>query len=79
MNGDVNFNGTLIYGLNSYEGSLAYLLYPSEWFDKPEKIKNIFTLLAGFKIVPDFQRDLIVDLYFQAYNGDSNNLLIGFS
>jgi len=69
INGDVLFNGTLLFGLNSFEGSLAYLLYPTEWFDQPDKIKNIFTLLSGFKTVPMFQQDQIVQLYFQTYKG----------
>ena len=70
LSGDVPFEGTLIFGLNSYEGTLGELSYG--WMESSftsEMIKNVFTTCKGFFDVPEFQHELIVELYFDIYKG----------
>ena len=74
LNGDVPFEGTLIFGLNSYEGTLGELSFGwMESFFRPEWVKNVFTTCKGFKEVPEFQHELIVELYFDIYKGKGIN------
>ena len=71
LNGDVPFEGTLIFGLNSFEGSLGELTFGwMESFFRPEMVKNVFTTCKGFVDVPEFQHELIVELYFDIYKGE---------
>ena len=70
LSGDVPFEGTLIFGLNSYEGTLGELSYGwMESFFRPEMVKNVFITCKGFVDVPEFQHELIVELYFDIYKG----------
>ena len=46
-----------------------YLIYPLELFNKPWKISTIFIYMESLKVVPEFQREPIVELYFDTYKG----------
>ena len=77
LSGDVPFEGTLIFGLNSYEGTLGELSYGwMESFFRPEMVKNVFITCKGFVDVPEFQHEKIVELYFDIYKGKRSLLAI---
>ena len=55
LSGDVPFEGTLIFGLNSYEGTLGELSYG--WMESsftPEMVKNVFATCKGFSVFQNF-------------------------
>ena len=55
LSGDVPFERTQVFGLNSYEGTLGELSYG--WMESsftPEMVKNVFATCKGFSVFQNF-------------------------
>ena len=64
----VSFDGSIIHGGNSFEGSLLYLagkFVPATF--KPNEIRKVFALWYPFVPVPLWQHEFIISKYFEVY------------
>ena len=62
----VQFDGSIITGANSFEGSLMYNGWEPTRF-KPNEIRNVFRWLADIGDVPLWQQEFIIEKYFEIY------------
>ena len=70
--GNVEFNGTIVMGVNSYEGTLLEMYTrPDGW--TAQNITVAFYMMRGLVSVNEVQQEEIIEMYIDAYREDLVN------